>query len=221
MPRRGDSTPSPSAWCRRSSRRSPAVKRPRPGVDSITIFQVLVYTLRSFRLAVVSDLARSCPGASQDPPCPTSYVSPHCANPVRAIDFVRVGGVVLRGDSVDALPQVHRLVRSRERLAGRVAVGGDLTFDYITEQFSGRLQSHSPAVSGALRVAVDPPRPSENIGEVRSELPTSTATGSTTCSGSRATSVLYHLRGDGQGLLADLGTVAGSGWDVSAPEWTP
>ena len=184
------------------------------------VFQVLVSTLESFGSVFVSDLARSCPGASQDPPCPTSYVSPHCANPVRAIDFVRVGGVVLRGGS-ESMPFL-RFIDSfvpRGTLAGQVQCGSDVSFDYITERIPDTCNHIHLAlpVGGALRVAVDPPRPSENVlGKVAIGSPDFNGDGFNDVFRITGDGVLYHLRGDGKGSWLTSATVAGSGWDVFA-----
>lgn len=179
------------------------------------VFQILVLTLNQYGSLFISDLLRSCPGVLQNPPCPTSYLSPHCSNPGRAVDFVRVGGTRVTGGS-ESIPFLRFLdsIVPRGTQAGQSACGSSVSLEYITSRFADSCDHIHLAIptSGAVRGAVTP-------ASVLAKLAIGTADfngdGSSDVFRIVTTGTLSYYRGNGQGSwLSSAGISIGSSWDA-------
>ena len=184
----------------------------------VRVFQVLVQIMEHFGSLVISDLARSCPGASQDPPCPTTYVSPHCADPARAIDFVRAGGTVLRGGS-ESLPFLRYLDSfvPRGTLAGQSQCGSNVAFEYITsriEDACNHIHLALPA-TGILRLPSEPTRSTDGVlSRVAIGSPDFDGDGFADVFRVTSDGLLYLHGGDGRGSWKPSSNLIGSGWNA-------
>ena len=101
------------------------------------ILQVMAKTVQDYGSMTISDISRACPGVLQDPTCPSSYTSPHCADPARAVDIIRVGSTSVTGDagSVPYLRYLDGFV-PRGTQVGQVNCGSDVPFTNITSRIS-------------------------------------------------------------------------------------
>ena len=101
------------------------------------ILQVMAKTVQDYGSMKISDISRSCPGVLQDPTCPTAYTSPHCADPARAVDIIRVGNTGLTGDagSVPYLRYLDAFVPVGTQ-AGQNNCGSNVAFTNITSRIA-------------------------------------------------------------------------------------
>lgn len=181
----------------------------------IRVFQILVLTLNEYGSLFISDLLRSCPGVLQDPPCPTSYTSPHCSDPGRAVDFVRVGGTRITGGSA-SIPFLRFLdsIVPRGTQAGQSGCGSSISLEYITSRFADSCDHLHLAIptSGVVR---------DETAETANDL-AKLAIGTADFNGDGpsdvfrivTTGTLSYYQGNGQGSwLSPAGIRIGSSWD--------
>lgn len=195
-----------------------AGEAPAPGCElDLRVFQLLVLVLEAYGTLTISDLARSCPGVAQNPPCPTTYISPHCSSPVRGIDFVRVGEVRLRGGA-ESIPFLRLLdvIVPTGTLAGQLQCGSRATLVNITLRIDDTCTHIHLAlpVNGPLRTDRPPAEPSPGVVS-KIAIGSRDFTGDGFSDVFRVTGdgILRLLPGNGQGRW--LATLAvGTGWET-------
>ncbi|WP_164990469.1 FG-GAP-like repeat-containing protein [Agromyces albus] len=181
----------------------------------VRVFQILVLTLNEYGSLFISDLLRSCPGVLQDPPCPTSYTSPHCSDPGRAVDFVRVGGTRITGGtgSIPFLRFLDSIVPWGTQ-AGQSGCGSSISLEYITSRFADSCDHLHLAIptTGVVRDATTRESDLAKLaigsadfnGDGRSDVFRIVPTGT-----------LSYYQGNGQGSwLSPAGISIGSSWDA-------
>ncbi|MBT2516502.1 FG-GAP-like repeat-containing protein [Agromyces sp. ISL-38] len=179
------------------------------------VFQILVLTLNQYGSLYISDLLRSCPGVLQNPPCPTSYISPHCSDPGRAVDFVRVGGIRVTGGA-ESIPFLRFLdsIVPRGTQAGQSACGSSVYLEYITSRFADSCDHLHLAIptSGTVR---DGTIPASDLARLAIGTADFSGDGSADVFRIVTTGTLSYYQGDGQGSwLSPAGIPIGSSWDA-------
>lgn len=198
---------------------------PAPGCAlDLRVFQLLVLVLEAYGTLTISDLARSCPGVAQNPPCPTSYISPHCSTPVRGIDFVRVGEVTLRGGA-ESIPFLRLLdvIVPTGTLAGQLQCGSRATLNFITLRIDDTCNHIHLAlpVNGALRTDRPPAVPTPGVvSKIAIGTPDFNGDGFTDVFRVPGDGILRLLQGNGQGRWLST-VVTGTGWETFARVLAP
>lgn len=179
------------------------------------VFQILVLTLHKYGSLVISDLLRSCPGVVQNPPCPTSYTSPHCSDPGRAVDFVRVGSTRVTGgsESIQFLRFLDSIV-PRGTQAGQSTCGSSVSLSYITSRFADSCDHIHLAIptSGAIR---DGATPESVLAKLAIGTADFNGDGASDVFRIVTTGTLSYYQGNGQGSwFTGWGISIGSSWDA-------
>ena len=101
-----------------------------------SVLQTLVLTLQHYGSIWISSLARSCSG-TQGANCSVNSGSMHCSDPGRAIDFVGVGNVMIKGgpESIPLLRFLDTFVPHGSR-AGQPGCGSAVPLTNITVRFA-------------------------------------------------------------------------------------
>lgn len=179
----------------------------------VRVFQILVLTLNQYGSLIISDLLRSCPGVVQNPPCPTSYTSPHCSDPGRAVDFVRVAGTRVKGgsESIQFLRFLDSIVPWGTQ-AGQSGCGSSVSLSYITSRFADSCDHIHLAIptSGAVR---DGATPESVLAKLAIGTADFNGDGSSDVFRIVTTGTLSYYQGNGQGSWLSPGIPIGSSWD--------